>query len=280
MTFQRGCGGRGLLHLERRVHRLLHLSRVRQPSHLGRRALLFAQLRQHLVAALLRLPVLRSAGEYLYGPGGDGRVGAPFEEYRDRAGSPPRRREHERRLSPSGLSRIHVGAALHQRRDRLRAPRHRRQVQRRDPQRGECLGVGPRLEERNHHRPIPHFARHVQRRVRANAGDRLHVGPRANEECGQFDVAVTRCPVQRGHAVALRCVDIDALSEQRAHALHVEPHRRVGEGCGSHARRHGAPRHGAWCTGDRITHNWIAHKWRSRDWRIRDCAGRHRRRPA
>jgi hypothetical protein len=68
-----------------------------------------------------------------------------------------------------------------------------------------------------------------QRRVAADARRRLHVGPRVEQRPGEIDVALLRGPVQRGHAVALRRVDVGALLQEGPHRVLVALHRRVDE---------------------------------------------------
>ncbi len=61
----------------------------------------------------------------------------------------------------------------------------------------------------------------VERRVAADARLRAEVGAGVQQHRGQLRVAVEGGPVQRGHAVALGGVDVNAFLEQLPHGGHV-----------------------------------------------------------
>ena len=74
------------------------------------------------------------------------------------------------------------------------------------------------------------LGREVQRRVGAELRRRARVRAGGDQRRDQFRVAVTRRPVQRGDAVALRRVHVGALLDHREHVRAIAAHRRVGDG--------------------------------------------------
>jgi hypothetical protein len=89
--------------------------------------------------------------------------------------------------------------------------------------------VGAGLGQDVNHRGVAVLAGDQQRRVAADAGGRLEVGAGVEQHLRELDVALLRRPVQRGHAVGLRGVDVGAVLEERAHRITVAVHRRVDE---------------------------------------------------
>ena len=75
---------------------------------------------------------------------------------------------------------------------------------------------------------MPGLTRQVERRVAAEPRRRPHVGAGVEQRFDEVGAAARRRPVQRGHPVALRLVDVGALLEQRADASLVAAHGRVG----------------------------------------------------
>ena len=125
---------------------------------------------------------------------------------------------HQSRLVVRGLLRIHAGA-LHQQspyRFGIATPRarheHRFAVE-------HCgVGVGAGTQEPIHHRGAAVDARQVKRR-RAVIVGHAGAGSSAEQDVCDGEIVHTCSPMQRGGAVALRRVDIDALTQQGAHRL-------------------------------------------------------------
>jgi hypothetical protein len=74
---------------------------------------------------------------------------------------------------------------------------------------------------------VPLLAREIQRRIRAEPGRRPHVRAGEDQHLRQLGVAIHRRPVQRGHAVALRRIDVGRLLEQRLDRLAIAARRGV-----------------------------------------------------
>jgi hypothetical protein len=83
------------------------------------------------------------------------------------------------------------------------------------------LDVGAGGDQRAHHRRMAGARRQEQRRIRPDPRRRLHVGAGIEEHAGHLGVAVAGRPVQRGHPVGLRGVDVAGLLQQRAHGLAI-----------------------------------------------------------
>ena len=86
----------------------------------------------------------------------------------------------------------------------------------------------PALSSALHHGGAARLGGQVQRRVVADARDRVDVGAGVDQHLGQLGVAALGRPVQRRHAVALRGADVGALLEQRLHGGGVAAHGGVG----------------------------------------------------
>ncbi len=100
--------------------------------------------------------------------------------------------------------RVAGGGRDHQRRRAVR--RHRLRIRAGGEQRRDDVGVAALGGE-------------IQRRVGADARRRAHVGAGVDQHLRHLGVALDRRPVQRGRAVALRLVDVEALLQQRVARL-------------------------------------------------------------
>jgi hypothetical protein len=89
--------------------------------------------------------------------------------------------------------------------------------------------LGAALDQHLHRRRAAGLGREVQRRIQADARHRCRVGAGHHQQLRQLGVATLGRPVQRGHAVALRRADIDAVLDQRGDGGLVAAHRRVGQ---------------------------------------------------
>ena len=83
-------------------------------------------------------------------------------------------------------------------------------------------------------------ARHVQRRVVADAGHRVDGGAGLHQGRDHLGVAPLGRPVQGRHAVPVGGVDVRAVLEQRADRVHVSDARRVGDRRVARRRREAA----------------------------------------
>ena len=186
--------------------------------------------------------VERVAGGDVHDRRGDAGVRSPPQQGRDGGGPRRPRREHEGGLTPAGLAHVGVGAMRQQRLDGVDASRLRGEVQRGGARRGQRLSIRPMGEQGRDHRGMAGPARDVQRRVAAETGHRFGVGAGREEPAGGPRVAVPRRPVQGGHAVAARRVDVAAVRQQRPHRLVVLTHDRIGERCVDGGPRRAGPR--------------------------------------
>ena len=122
-----------------------------------------------------------------------------------------RRRPHQRGLLPRGFFGIHVRARIKEPSDHLRIARPGRDHQRGLAARGGRVGIGP-----------PSQQRLDDRRAAVRAGQQQWVTPSSLAACTSAParrsrstmpaVVLVRSPVQRGRAVALPAVDVDALA--------------------------------------------------------------------
>jgi hypothetical protein len=80
--------------------------------------------------------------------------------------------------------------------------------------------------------------RQVERRVVPEPRLGGDVRPRPKQRPGELRVATLGRPVQRGHPVTLRGVDVGSLAQERAHCFPVPLHRGIGD---RRLRRRGRP---------------------------------------
>ncbi len=135
--------------------------------------------------------------------------------------------KHQRRLSVRGFSRVDLCPAIEQRVDRVDVAAGRRQHQRRGARRRHRADGRAGIHQPDDDGGGSALTREMQRRISPETGRRTHVRARRQQHRGEIRVAVHRCPVERCHPVALGCVDVAALLDERPHRLDVVPHRRI-----------------------------------------------------
>ena len=145
---------------------------------------------------------------------GDANVGAPLDQRPDRWYAVARGGEHQRSLTPPGLSDVDIRSVIGQRDHGLHAPGHGRKVEGGGTVDVARLRVCAGFQQGAHGTTLSHLRADVQRSEVADAGGGLEVGSRISQQLDQFDVPEFGGPVQRGHAVALGHVDLGPFGQQ------------------------------------------------------------------
>ncbi len=211
-----------LVHLAPRAHGGLNLCRCRRPCAVVRERC------EHIRIPSACGAVDRALGAQIEGLGGEVRIRSPFQKRVDRVYAIPGSRKDQRRLLPLGLTPVDIGSGLDEYVDDGRVTGSGGQMQRRGAagnRRGADVGAGG--EQDGDYLRDAISARDVEWRILADTSNHIDCGTRVEQHLGELGVATLGSPVQRAHAVALRCVDVRTLAEKLTHRVDVSPHRRI-----------------------------------------------------
>ena len=170
------------------------------------------------------------------------RIGAVFQQHSNYFCSIASGGERERGLLPFRFPRVDVGPRIEQGDRHVRVARGGGKVERRrSTVGGHGVHVATRIEQVSGDLRAPPLGREVKRSVLADPRDGLGIGAGVDQHARESGVPALRGPVERGHPIALRRVDVQPLLQQLPDHVDLTPHRSVRDrrlGCGPGRQEH------------------------------------------